>query len=84
MREYIYLQSGALTDTQLISRDPQCLRTDAELIAILQRASLLPASGPIDAVVEAKFSLDSAVTDEGTHSMICQCPHSKMLHRFQL
>jgi len=46
-------------------RDPQGLRTDAELISVLQRAWLLPKDGPADPVAEAKFSLDSAVGDEG-------------------
>ena len=46
-------------------RDPQNLRTDAEVIAVLQRAWLLPKDGPVDSAVEAKFSLDSVVGDEG-------------------
>ena len=46
-------------------RDPQGLRTDAELISVLQRAWLLPKDGPANPVAEAKFSLDSAVGDEG-------------------
>jgi len=41
------------------------LRTDAEVIAVLQRAWLLPKDGPVDPAVEAKFSLDSVVGDEG-------------------
>ncbi|KIM43746.1 hypothetical protein M413DRAFT_443652 [Hebeloma cylindrosporum] len=47
--------------------DPQSLRTDAELISILQRAWLLPKDGPVDPAVEAKFSLDSVVGDEGSN-----------------
>ncbi|KAH9476173.1 ABC-type transporter cicA [Psilocybe cubensis] len=43
------------------------LRTDAELISILQRAWLLPKDGPVDPSVEAKFSLDSVVGDEGSN-----------------
>ena len=46
-------------------RDPQSMRTDAEVIAVLQRAWLLPKEGPVDFAVEAKFSLDSVVSDEG-------------------
>ena len=46
-------------------RDPQSMRTDAEVIAVLQRAWLLPKDGPVDSAVEAKFSLDSIVGDEG-------------------
>ena len=46
-------------------RDPHNLRTDAEIIAVLQRAWLLPKDGPVDPAVEAKFSLDSIVGDEG-------------------
>lgn len=46
-------------------RDPQGSRTDAELIETLQRAWLLPKNGDIDAAAEAKFSLDSAVGDDG-------------------
>ncbi|GLB40936.1 putative ABC transporter transmembrane region [Lyophyllum shimeji] len=47
--------------------DPQRLRTDAELISVLQRAWLLPADGTVDPVAEAKFSLDSTVGDEGSN-----------------
>jgi len=47
--------------------DPQRLRTDAELISALQRAWLIPKSGPPDPVAEAKFSLDSTVGDEGAN-----------------
>ena len=48
-------------------RDPQRLRTDAELISSLQRSWLLPKDGPPDShsAAEAKFSLDSIVGDEG-------------------
>ena len=46
-------------------RDPQGLRTDAELISSLQRSWLLPKDGPLDPAAEAKFSLDSIVGDEG-------------------
>ena len=46
-------------------RDPLSLRTDAELIEVLQRAWLLPKEGPVDSAVEAKFSLNSVVGDEG-------------------
>jgi ATP-binding cassette, subfamily C (CFTR/MRP), member 1 len=41
------------------------MRTDAEVIAVLQRAWLLPKEDPVDSAVEAKFSLDSIVGDEG-------------------
>ncbi|KAF9466008.1 multidrug resistance-associated ABC transporter [Collybia nuda] len=47
--------------------DPQRLRTDAELISVLQRAWLLPKDGSSDPVAEAKFSLDSTVGDEGSN-----------------
>ncbi|KAI3614178.1 abc transporter [Moniliophthora roreri] len=47
--------------------DPLGLRTDAELISALQRSWLLPREGPVDPAVEAKFSLDSAVGDEGSN-----------------
>ncbi|KAF8192931.1 multidrug resistance-associated ABC transporter [Pholiota molesta] len=47
--------------------DPEKLRTDAELISILQQAWLLPKDGPVDPAVEAKFSLDSTVGDEGSN-----------------
>ncbi|PFH48819.1 hypothetical protein AMATHDRAFT_64587 [Amanita thiersii Skay4041] len=47
--------------------DPQGLRTDAELISVLQRAWLLPREGPVDPGTEAKFSLDSTVGDEGSN-----------------
>ena len=45
--------------------DPQKTRTDAELISALQRVWLLPRDGPPEPAVEAKFSLDSKVGDEG-------------------
>ena len=41
-------------------------RTDAEILDALKRAWLLPKEGPVDSVTEAKFSLDSQVSDEGT------------------
>ncbi|KAF5370935.1 hypothetical protein D9615_009781 [Tricholomella constricta] len=47
--------------------DPQGLRTDAELISVLQRAWLLPSDGSSDPAAEAKFSLDSTVGDEGAN-----------------
>lgn len=46
--------------------------TDAELISILQQAWLLPKEGPIDPAVEAKFSLESSVGDEGAQSVASQ------------
>jgi ATP-binding cassette, subfamily C (CFTR/MRP), member 1 len=45
--------------------DPEATRTDAEIIEALQRAWLLPKDGPVDAAVEAKFSLNASVNDEG-------------------
>ncbi|KAI0674258.1 multidrug resistance-associated ABC transporter [Trametes maxima] len=48
--------------------DPTNTRTDAELIDSLRRAWLLPRDGtPLDPVAEAKFSLTSSVTDEGSN-----------------
>jgi ATP-binding cassette subfamily C (CFTR/MRP) protein 1 len=47
------------------SSDPQGTRTDAELISALQRAWLLPKDGKEDQASEAKFSLDSVVSEEG-------------------
>ncbi|KAG6854367.1 hypothetical protein C0991_007872 [Blastosporella zonata] len=47
--------------------DPQRLRTDAELISVLQRAWLLPSGDSVDPAAEAKFSLDSTVGDEGSN-----------------
>ncbi|KAF8066646.1 multidrug resistance-associated ABC transporter [Lyophyllum atratum] len=47
--------------------DPQGLRTDAELISVLQRAWLLPSDGTSDPIAEAKFSLNSTVGDEGAN-----------------
>ncbi|RDX46560.1 multidrug resistance-associated ABC transporter [Lentinus brumalis] len=47
--------------------DPQRTRTDAEIIDALRRAGLLPKDGPVDPTVEAKFSLDSSVGDEGSN-----------------
>ncbi|KAH8831595.1 multidrug resistance-associated ABC transporter [Flagelloscypha sp. PMI_526] len=45
--------------------DPQGTLTDAELISILQRSFLLPATGVSDPISEAKFGLDSLVGDQG-------------------
>ncbi|TFK36263.1 multidrug resistance-associated ABC transporter [Crucibulum laeve] len=47
--------------------DPQGLRTDAELISVLQRAWLLPQDGSTDLAAETKFSLDATVGDEGSN-----------------
>ncbi|TDL20293.1 multidrug resistance-associated ABC transporter [Rickenella mellea] len=48
--------------------DPQNARTDAEMISALRRAWLLPRDGaPPDPVADAKFSLDTAVSDEGSN-----------------
>ncbi|EFI26687.1 ATP-binding cassette [Coprinopsis cinerea okayama7 len=47
--------------------DPHGQRTDAELISVLQRASLLPPDGVSDPVAEAKFSLDAVVGNEGSN-----------------
>ncbi|KAF9488932.1 multidrug resistance-associated ABC transporter [Pleurotus eryngii] len=45
--------------------DPQKLRTDAELISILQTTGLLPLAGQQNPESEKKFSLDAVVGDEG-------------------
>jgi ATP-binding cassette subfamily C (CFTR/MRP) protein 1 len=45
--------------------DPHGTRVDAELVSILQRAWLLPKDGAPDPAMDAKFSLDSPVGDEG-------------------
>lgn len=55
--------------TEIFS-DPQGTRTDAELISALQRAWLLPRDGSSDPVTEAKFSLDSAVGDDGNSNAV--------------
>ncbi|CCM00202.1 uncharacterized protein FIBRA_02230 [Fibroporia radiculosa] len=47
--------------------DPQGIRADAELISALKRTWLLPRDGSCDPVVEAKFSLDSPVSEEGSN-----------------
>ncbi|KAI0718208.1 multidrug resistance-associated ABC transporter [Cerioporus squamosus] len=57
------LFQGTLRD----NLDPQRTRTDAEIIDALRRAGLLPKDGPVDPTVEAKFSLDSTVGDEGSN-----------------
>jgi hypothetical protein len=52
------------------SSDPLHTKTDAELLAVLQRAWLLPpdvGTGVKDAAAEAKFSLDASVGDEGSN-----------------
>lgn len=68
LRENLYVLIDTYTTfrTQDIhDSDPQRLRTDAELISVLQRAWLLPKDGSSDPAAEAKFSLDSTVGDEG-------------------
>ncbi|KAF9527181.1 ATP-dependent bile acid permease [Crepidotus variabilis] len=47
--------------------DPHRLRTDVELISVLQRAWLLPKDPASDPQAENKFSLDSLVGDEGSN-----------------
>lgn len=47
------------------SSDPQHLRTDAELISVLQRTWLLPQEVGSDPITEAKFNLDASIGDEG-------------------
>lgn len=48
--------------------DPQGTRTDAEIISALKRSWLIPNDDtPMDTATEAKFSLDAAVTDEGSN-----------------
>ncbi|KAG6916304.1 hypothetical protein DXG01_007461 [Tephrocybe rancida] len=58
---------AAFADCDIYDSDPQGLRTDAELISVLQRAWLLPSGGVTDPAAEAKFSLDSTVGDEGRY-----------------
>ncbi|KZW01098.1 cadmium ion transporter [Exidia glandulosa HHB12029] len=52
---------GTLRDTI----DPLKLRTDAELLGILQKAHLLPSAGKSDPTAEAKFTLDASMGHEG-------------------
>ena len=64
------MHSGSYVNAELTmrlsNRDPQNTRTDAELLDALRRAWLLPKEGAaVDPSTEAKFSLDSAVSDEG-------------------
>lgn len=69
LRDNLYVHSTALVRglTEIgLHRDPQGTRTDAELISALQRAWLLPREGVSDPAAEAKFSLFSTVSDEGT------------------
>ncbi|KAH8823291.1 multidrug resistance-associated ABC transporter [Flagelloscypha sp. PMI_526] len=47
--------------------DPEATLTDAELIAILQKTSLLPHQGVSDPVAEEKFGLDCYVNAEGSN-----------------
>jgi ATP-binding cassette subfamily C (CFTR/MRP) protein 1 len=48
----------------ILHSDPRNLRTDAELITMLQRAQLLPRDSS-DSTADKKFSLDATVSDEG-------------------
>ncbi|KAI8970550.1 multidrug resistance-associated ABC transporter [Trametes punicea] len=57
------LFKGTLRD----NLDPTNTRTDAELIDALRRAWLLPRDGTPDPAAEAKFSLTSTVSDEGSN-----------------
>ncbi|KAF9466027.1 multidrug resistance-associated ABC transporter [Collybia nuda] len=59
--------SAMFSGTLRENLDPQRLRTDAELISVMQRAWLLPKGGTLNAATEAKFSLDSVVGEEGTN-----------------
>lgn len=52
------------TFTPFSGSDPLIVRTDAELITILQSACLLPKAIP-DQTSEQKFDLNSNVDDEG-------------------
>ena len=72
LRENLYVDfvrpiplNGRFLNEPCYRRDPQNTRTDAEIISALQRAWLLPRDGPVDAVTEAKFSLNASVSDEG-------------------
>ncbi|KAF9027711.1 multidrug resistance-associated ABC transporter [Hymenopellis radicata] len=47
--------------------DPHGSRTDAELISVLRRAWLLPLVDNPDPAMDAKFSLDAIVGDEGSN-----------------
>lgn len=69
LRDNLYVCVLDWTTTRLTpSRDPQGTCTDAEIISALRRAWLLPREGaPVDPAQEAKFSLDSAVNDEGSN-----------------
>ena len=88
LRENLYVDSAPqLVDSLLLKsvfRDPQNTRTDAEIISALQRAWLLPRDGPVDAVTEAKFSLNASVSDEGDKQVFSTrgVPLSRI--RFQL
>ncbi|KAH9896823.1 P-loop containing nucleoside triphosphate hydrolase protein [Cubamyces lactineus] len=55
------------TKKKTICADPTNTRTDAELIDSLRRAWLLPRDGSSDPAAEAKFSLTSNVSDEGSN-----------------
>ncbi|KIY65429.1 multidrug resistance-associated ABC transporter [Cylindrobasidium torrendii FP15055 ss-10] len=47
--------------------DPQGIRSDAELLSVLQRAGLLPQEASKDGSVEAKFNLGATVGDDGSN-----------------
>jgi hypothetical protein len=53
------------TSFDVFFSDPKSLRTDVELISMLQRAQLLPRDSP-DPTADKKFSLGSTVSDEGS------------------
>ena len=66
----IRLYTNPELTTPVLNRDPQNTRTDAELLDVLKRAWLLPKDGTeVDPTTEAKFSLNSAVSDEGMHAV---------------
>ena len=83
---FFYFFNFTFVDSMnVLCRDPQRLRTDAEVIAVLQRAWLLPKDGPVDPAVEAKFSLDSVVGDEGLgNKLIVKLDNSFDFYRIQL
>ena len=66
---HIRSYTNPVLTTSLLNRDPQNTRTDAELLDVLKRAWFLPKDRTeVDLATEAKFSLDSAVSDEGRKS----------------
>jgi ABC-type transport system involved in cytochrome bd biosynthesis fused ATPase/permease subunit len=61
----VWLVMHVVPTVEMMRRDPQQTRTDAELMSVLHRAGITTTDEIADPVAEAKFGLYSVVNDEG-------------------